>query len=384
MTTRIYLDNAATSWPKPEGVILAMADFLREQGCSPGRGGYDCALQAGREVLRTRELLADFLGSSSPENVIFTYNATYALNFALQGLLKPGDHVITSDLEHNAVWRPLKTLEKNRGISISIFPFSQVPFREQEFNQLIKPRTRLIIINHSSNITGQILPVREIGSFLQKKEDILFVVDSAQTAGCVPLDLEEMGIDIIAYTGHKGLLGPPGTGGLLMSNRAAAAVNPLIQGGTGSSSDQEFQPDFLPDKMESGTLNMPGIVGLKAGIQYIKEKGLPALEEKRQNLVGFLRQGLMAIPEIQLLGSADNNTDSVSITCREQDPAFLAHELGRRGVMARGGLHCCPQGHQALNTFPQGSLRFSPGIFNTREEIEITLEILQRILKENN
>lgn len=384
MTRKIYLDNAATSWPKPPVVIEAMSNFLKAVGCNPGRGGYECSLEAGREILKTRETVAGFFGSDSPENVVFNQNVTQALNFALYGLLKKGDHVITSDLEHNAVWRPLKTMEKKGLISLSVYPFSRTDFSEDKFLNLLTPQTRVVVVNHASNITGQIIPVTRVGAVL-KERNPFFVVDTAQTAGSIPIDAPEAGIDVTAFTGHKGLLGPPGTGGMLLSERAARNIKPIIQGGTGSISDSEFQPDFLPDKMESGTPNTPGIIGLRKGIEYIQEKGIEQVEARKKILARELIKGFARITGVKVIGVAgEENIPTVSITVEGQDPGILAHQLSEEGILVRSGLHCCPAGHRALHTFPGGTLRFSPGFFNTEEEIWSAVDILKRLVLENN
>ncbi len=384
MTRKIYLDNAATSWPKPAVVIEAMSHFLKEEGCNPGRGGYECSLEAGREILKTRETVAGFFGCYSPENVVFSQNVTQSLNFAFYGLLRKGDHVITSDLEHNAVWRPLKTMEKKGLISLSVYPFSRQDFAEDDFISLLTPQTRVVVLNHASNITGKIIPVPRVGAVL-KERNPFFVVDTAQTAGSIPVDAQEAGIDITAFTGHKGLFGPPGTGGMLLSEKAARAINPIIQGGTGSISDSEFQPDFLPDKMESGTPNTPGIIGLRKGIEYILEKGLDRVGAKKKTLAGKLIKGFGQIPGVKVIGvSGEENVLTVSITVEGQDTGILAYQLGEEGILVRSGLHCCSAGHRALQTFPGGTLRFSPGFFNTEEEIRTAIATLERLVLENN
>ncbi len=384
MEKRIYLDNAATSWPKPNGVIEAMSYFLRDQGCNPGRGGYECSLEAGREVLQARETVCEFLGGSSLENVVFSHNVTQALNFALYGLLRKGDHVITSDLEHNAVWRPLKTMEKEGLITLSVYPFAQNGFVKDEFLKLFETRTKMVIINHASNITGQILPIEQIGAITAEK-GVFFAVDTAQTAGSVPINAENTGIDITAFTGHKGLFGPPGTGGMVLSQKAAEEIRPIFQGGTGSISHLEYQPEFLPDKLESGTPNTPGLIGLRQGIEFILEKGISQVNSKKQSLVGLLARGLENLPGVKITGGYDEaSVATLSITVQGRDPAILAYQLGEEGIMVRAGLHCCPAGHRALKTYPQGALRFSPGFFNTKDEIETVIQILGRLILENN
>jgi len=377
---KVYLDNAATSWPKPKCVVEAMSNFLIRQGCNPGRAGYDCSIEAGRQILKTREKITKFFGGISPENVVFTQNITYALNFAFYGLIKKGDHIITSDLEHNAVWRPLKTMEKKGLISISVFPFSQKEFSPEEFSRLLKPETRFVVINHASNISGQVLPVKEIGAAIKDRE-IFFVVDTAQTAGSLSIDATEIGIDVMGFTGHKGLFGPPGVGGMVLSERVAEIIKPVFQGGTGSVSDSEFQPGFLPDKMESGTPNTPGIIGLREGIEFIEEEGLVSINKKTEKLKDLLQKGLEEIPGVKIVsGPGEDFVSTFSITMEGQDPGFLAYYLGEKGIMVRSGLHCCPAGHRALKTFPEGTLRFSPGYFNSQEEIQFTINTFEKIV----
>lgn len=378
---KVYLDNAATTCRKPREVIEAITSFMTEIGCSPGRGGYECSLSAGRLVLETRLALAKLFQVPSPQQIVFTHNITYALNYAIKGLLKQGDHVITTSMEHNAVVRPLKGLEKRGIIEVDFVRCDkQGRLDPADVERYVRPNTRMLVCTHASNVTGTLMPVDELGR-IARKHDLLYVIDTAQTAGVYALDFTELGCDVLAFTGHKGLMGPPGTGGFAVSQRAAREMVPLIEGGTGSISDREYQPDFLPDKFESGTMNTPGLAGLKAAVEYIQQVGLSTIREHEQQLTQRFLKGLAEMPEVTVYGPADTRLQvaTVSITVADVDMGELSFNLDDRyGIMTRSGLHCAPLAHRTIGTFPEGTLRFSFGYFNTLDEIDYALNCLKK------
>lgn len=378
----VYLDNAATSKPKPESVWQAMEDYIRNVGCSPGRGGYACSLEAGRILFDAREKIRTLFNAPSEKQVIFTPNVTYALNFAIKGLLPPGSHVITSSMEHNSVVRPLRFMEKHCGVTLSLAPCDGEGRLDPEaVRRLLKPTTRMIILTHASNVTGTIMPVAEI-SRIAREAGVLFVLDTAQSAGVLEIDFQALGLDVLAFTGHKSLYGPTGSGGFIVSERAAAQMTPLIQGGTGSKSDLEEQPDFLPDKFEAGTTNTVGIAGLSAGIDFVLATGTEKIRRHEEKLTRLFLAGLQNVPAVRVYGppTAKERVATVSLTLGDRDPAEVAYRLdSEHGIMVRSGLHCSPLAHRTIGTFPQGTLRFSFGYFNTEEEVVYSLKALQAI-----
>ncbi len=382
---KVYLDNAATSWPKPSEVSEAMANFLLEVGCNPGRGGYECAREAGHMVFDCRLQLAELFNAPSPEQIIFTANVTQALNIALKGLLRPGDHVLTSSLEHNAVIRPLRGMEKNPGIELDFLPFcASRGINPDDIRKMLKSNTRVIVLTHSSNVSGVILPLEEVGEMVKENDDLYFVIDAAQTAGNYQLDFSALNADVLAFTGHKGLLGPPGTGGMVVTPAVAREMAPLLEGGTGSISNEEYQPDFLPDKFESGTLNTPGLAGLLAGLDYLKRTSREQVKKRLAELTTEFLAGVQDIQGVKIHGpkGVANRTALISLTVDGWDLGELAEQLDREyNILTRSGLHCSPVAHRALGTFPFGTLRFSLGPFNTREEIVYTVDSLQQCLK---
>jgi cysteine desulfurase family protein len=368
----IYLDNAATSWPKAPGVVEAMSDFLTHVGANPGRAGHRLAAQAGRILYDTREALAELFHADDPLRIVFTQNVTEALNLALRGLLRPGDHVITSSMEHNAMMRPLRALER-QGVALSVVPCSRGGWLDpQAVETAIRPQTVLIALNHASNVIGTILPVAEVGR-IARAHGLLYLVDTAQTAGSLPLDMAAMQIDLLAFTGHKGLGGPPGTGGLILGERVdPLRLDPLARGGTGSNSEREEQPDFLPDRYESGTLNMAGLAGLGAAVRWTLAQGVETIRAHELALLVRLREGLAAIPGVTLFGPVEvcQQVAVVSFTLRGQDLAVLGQRLDEEHeIMCRAGLHCAPAAHRTIGTFPQGTVRFGLGWHNTEEEM---------------
>ena len=381
----IYLDNAATSWPKPPQIKEAMIQFMEEIGANPGRSGHLRSIEAARILYETREALSILFNIEDPSRVIFTPNATESINLALKGLLKPGDHVLTSSMEHNSVMRPLRDLER-KGIELSVIPCSREgTLNPQEVEKKIQSNTRMIILNHASNVIGTLLPIREVGQ-IARKYNLLFLVDSAQTAGAYPIDLEKDHVDLFAFTGHKSLYGPQGTGGLILGKRVQEKeMIPLKQGGTGSRSEFEEQPDFLPDRFESGTLNGVGIAGLLAGIQFVHEKGVEQIRQHEMSLIKRLMEGLREIPQVKLYGPEDGNSQiaTLSFSIVDRSPSDVALRLEREfGILCRSGLHCAPAAHRTIGTFPEGTIRFGLSFFNTKEEIEAVIQAVSAISKQ--
>jgi len=380
----IYLDNASTSYPKPESVYRVMDAFQRNLCANPGRGAHRMSLESAKKVANTRALLARLLNIKSPARIVFTQNCTEAINLALQGVLSKGDHVLTSNLEHNSVMRPLVYLEQ-KGVEFEAVNFSN---RETEESNLcileknIKPNTKLIALTHASNVTGHILPISKIGE-IAKKHNILFLVDAAQTAGTIEIDVQRDNIDFLAFPGHKSLLGPQGTGGLYL--RDDIEITPLRFGGTGSHSEEVFQPSSCPDRYESGTLNTPGIVGLGEGVQYILDKGLKNIRKTEIELSSYLWESLSKIKNLVLYGDEDPTTRTGIVTFGfpEVEPSEVAYVLDKLyNVAVRSGLHCAPSAHKTINTFPKGTVRASLGIFNTKSDIDVLYESLNMISKE--
>ncbi|MGM0437779.1 MAG: aminotransferase class V-fold PLP-dependent enzyme [Bacillota bacterium] len=377
---KIYLDNAATSSKKPESVKKAVLNYYENIGCSPGRGGYEDSIKAGRIILDARTKMAKFFNVANPEQIIFTHNVTYALNMGLKGILKNNDHVITTTMEHNSVLRPLHGLEENGIIEVDYIQCAEDGSLDPDkIKKHIKNNTKLIVITYASNVTGTLMPVKEI-SKIADENDLYFILDTAQAAGLYDIDFQELKTDILAFTGHKGLMGPPGTGGFAVSKKIAKKMDSLIEGGTGSISDKEYQPDFLPDKFESGTMNTPGIAGLKAGIEFIKNTGLENIRNHEFKLTKKFIEGLKENERIKIYGPGDVSKQSptISIQYDDLDMGEMSFTLDDKyGIMTRSGLHCAPFAHKTIGSFPEGTLRFSIGYFNTEEEIEYTLEKLK-------
>jgi cysteine desulfurase family protein len=381
---KVYLDNSATTFPKPDSVIDAVADFMRYVGASPGRGGYSNSLEAGRIVFQTRKLINGFFNGPGIENVIFTQNITESLNMAINGIFKDGWHIITTSMEHNSVMRPLRTLQEEGKIELTIIKCDKNGFLNVgDIEKSIKDNTKAIVMTHASNLVGTIMPAKEVGRIC-RKHGLLFILDTAQSAGVVNIDFQKFNLDILAFTGHKALLGPQGTGGFLISPRADAVMLPIIQGGTGSKSDEDIQPDMLPDKYESGTLNAAGIAGLKAGIEFIEATGIEKIREHESKLLKMLIEGLHGIENIIIYGPMDVSkmTAVVSINLKSMDASEFAYMLDRKyGIMARSGLHCAPYAHRTVGSYPIGSVRLSIGYFNTEDDIRYTLGAIREIAK---
>lgn len=378
----IYLDNAATSWPKPPEVSEEMQRVLINYAGNPGRGGHEAALQAARLIYQVRVDISEFFGVDSPTQVIFTSNATHALNQALFGFLRPGDHVITSSLEHNAVARPLWALAQ-QGVQVTeISADNERGFSLKDFEESFKENTKLVVTLHASNVTGVMLPIEQIGS-IAKAHGVPYLLDAAQTAGVFPIDLSKLPIDMMAFPGHKALLGPQGTGGLIL--KESISLRPLIYGGTGSLSELDKQPDFLPDALESGTLNGVGIAGLGAGVRYLRERGTDGIRQREQALCQRLSDGLQSINGVRLYGGikAEEKAPIVAFNIGNHDSMYVGFELSKRAeVIARAGLHCAPHVHQTLGTIVQGVVRFSPSHFTTEFDIDMALEAVETIARE--
>jgi cysteine desulfurase family protein len=378
--TVIYLDNAATSWPKPESVYQTMDEFLRKKGGNPGRGSHSMAVAAGETVAETRLLIARLINAPDIAQVIFTLNCTDSLNLGLKGLLKPGDQVITSCIGHNSLVRPLRKLER-QGVKITRLPPSLEAgvISAQDIEKAITRDTRLVAVTHASNVTGTIQPIEEYG-VVARKHNLIFMVDAAQTAGRYPIDVQAGNIDLLAFSGHKGLLGPPGIGVLYVGSRVD--LNSLREGGTGSYSEQEEQPLALPYRYESGTINSVGISGLGAGLNYIFSEGLEKICAHERYLIDRLTEGLANIPGLILYRSDDEfkQVPIISLNIAGYEPGEVGAILDQAfDVKVRTGLHCAPAAHKTLGTFPLGTIRLSPGYFNTVEEINFTVAAIKKI-----
>ncbi|MEG1802579.1 MAG: aminotransferase class V-fold PLP-dependent enzyme [Lachnospiraceae bacterium] len=378
---KIYLDNASTSFPKPPQVPEAMISYMNSFGCNINRGGYEKAYETESAVFRTREKLCRLFDFDNSKNVIFSANITYALNMILKGYLKPGDHCLVSAMEHNALMRPLTQLEKI-GISYDLIPCEQDgSLSLSKLEPLIKKNTRAVIMTGASNVCGTMMPLTEVGKICQEK-GLAFIVDSAQIAGVHPISMKKMGIDVLCFTGHKGLLGPQGIGGFLITDEMAAQTDALISGGTGSFSDSLKTPDILPDKYEAGTMNLPGIIGLGAGLDFLEETGLAAINSHEMELTELFLAGIHKIAGYRILGidGIKNRTAVVSLQSDFMDEATLAFLLDSKyGIMTRVGLHCAPNAHKTLGSYPRGSIRFSFGYFTTKDEIKTALQNLEEI-----
>jgi cysteine desulfurase / selenocysteine lyase len=375
----IYLDNAATSHPKPEAVYRAVADTLRLVGGSPGRGGHRLAVDASRLLFETRETLAHFFGIADSARIVFTANATQALNMALFGLLVPGDRVVTSSMEHNSVLRPLHALQTQGVEVVKVAADRQGVVDPAAIRAACTEKTRLLVLSHCSNVCGSVQAVEELGPWC-RRQGILFLVDGAQSAGLLPLQAEAMDIDLLAVPGHKGLLGPQGTGFLYV--REGLQLKPLFYGGTGGHSQSLGQSEEMPERLECGTHNLPGLAGLKAGVEFLRQTGLAAVRAHERALLERLMEGLRAIPGVQLYGPEDHRSrgGALSFNLHGRDPAEIGFLLDSEfAICCRIGLHCAPDAHRSLGTFPGGTVRVSPGYFNTAEEIDTLLAALRHL-----
>ncbi len=379
----IYLDNAATSWPKPPEVLKSMVDVLERAGGNPGRSAHRLSIEAARVMYDAREDIARFFNSGDPTRIIFTSNATHAINIVLKGLLKPGDRVVTSSMEHNAVMRPLRRLEK-QGVILRVAHCA--PDGGLDLTNIagaIDSSTRLVVLIHASNVVGTMLPIAEVAS-LAHRAGALLLVDAAQTAGVIPIDMNMSGIDFLAFTGHKGLQGPPGIGGLVIGDHVdTSQIEPLMRGGTGSQSELEEQPEYLPDKFESGTPNIVGIAGLRAGIHWLMDRGIEAIREHEKELTRALINGLSGISNIKLYGTHDleKRTPIVSFTASGRQVSEIGLMLDEGyGILARVGLHCAPAAHKTIGTFPEGTVRLALGVFSTMDDVNRAISVIEKVV----
>ncbi len=384
----IYLDNAATSWPKPPEVLKAMTEALERAGGNPGRSGHRLSIAAARVVYDTREAVARFFGIDDPLRVIFTSNATHALNLALNGILKPGDRVVTTSMEHNSVMRPLRRLEK-KGVRVDVAPCAPdgslaAGTLARALTSALASPTRLVVMTHASNVVGTVLPVTEAAA-IAHRSGALLLVDAAQTAGALPIDMRAMGIDLLAFTGHKEIQGPTGIGGLVLGEGVDAnRIEPLTYGGTGSRSESEEPPEDLPDRFESGTANFVGIAGLGAGLRWVMKRGIDDLRAQQKQLSRVLMEDLSVLPSIRVYGTLDSERSVaiVSLTAAGKRVSEIGLRLDDEfDVLTRVGLHCAPAAHRTIGTFPDGTVRLAPGVFTTMDDIKEAVRAIARVLR---
>ena len=418
---KIYLDNAATSFPKPEEVPRAVYDYMTKLGTNVNRGGYATAYDTESVVLECRELIGALFHAPDYKNVVFTRNITESLNVVLKGLLHRGDHVIVSSMEHNAVMRPIRQLEK-KGVSFTrVQCESDGSLKPEKLLSCLRPETKAVVMTHASNVFGTMLPIQEVGAFC-KENGLIFILDSAQTAGVFPIDMEKMHIDILCFTGHKGLLGPQGIGGFILRDELVMKIEPLISGGTGSLSNVETVPEFMPDRFEAGTPNLPGIFGLHAALNWLRKQGeadllkgeslkensavqevfgktlfsveqcfSAALEKIRKHELHLTAEFLKMLDplekegKLKIIGKKDTEmrTGVVSIQTLTRELSDTAFQLDTRyGIMTRVGLHCAPSAHTTMGTYPTGTIRFSFGFANTDKEVKLAIDALKELLEE--
>lgn len=378
----IYMDNAATTLHKPSQVIDAVVHAMTTMG-NAARGAHSGTLEASRTVYGTREKLARLFHCSRPDHVIFTANSTEALNIAICGVLRPGDHAITTDCEHNSVLRPLYRLEKERGLDLSVVPADGRGCVDYEdFEKLMRPNTRVVVCTHASNLTGNVMDIARVGE-IARRHGALFIVDASQTAGALPIDMEEMHIDILCFTGHKGLMGPQGTGGLCI--REGVEIAPWRVGGTGVHSYDREQPREYPTRLEAGTLNGHGLAGLSAALDFLEEVGVAAVEEREHAMMERFYRGVSAIEGVTVYGDFTQPRRSaiVTLNIRDLDSSAVSDELSEvYGIATRPGAHCAPRMHQALGTTEQGAVRFSFSWFTTEEEVDAAIQAVREIAEE--
>lgn len=380
---KVYLDNAATSFPKPITVYNSIMNYMTNIGSNPGRGASSSSIKGNKVIFDARNTLAEFFHFDKVENVIFTPNITYSLNMLIKGSVKNGWHVITSSMDHNSTLRVLQNLSQAGIIELDILKGNDLgEVSVDEFKSKIKSNTKLVILSHGSNVTGTIQPLEEIGNIC-KGNDIYFIIDSAQTAGVLDLDFYSLGCSALAFTGHKSLLGPQGIGGFLIDDKFNNICSSLIEGGTGSVSSDIIQPSFLPDKFESGTMNAPAIAGILEGIKFINSEGLNTIKEHEDFLTKKFIDGLCNIPSIKIYGHKDtyNRTSTISINSTKIDNSELGFYLDSDfGISTRTGLHCAPLAHQSIGTYPNGTIRFSFGYFNDEKDVNYALSSLNKII----
>ena len=379
---KVYLDNGSTSFPKAPGVGEAMCDFITNVGCNVSRGGYETAYNLEETIFETRTMLCEMFNFFSEKYVVFTPTVTYSLNFVIRGLLKAGDHVIMSSMEHNAVARPVIAME-GEDVEVTVVPCSQDGILDIEaFKAAFKENTKLVVMSHASNVCGSVLDAETVGSICKEK-GVFFALDAAQSAGVIDVDFEKFNLSALCVTGHKGLLGPQGIGALLLTKELAAELDPIIFGGTGSASHLLTMPEFMPDKFEGGTLNLPGIIGLNASLKYVKSKGGEIFEKEKELAQKFI-DGVDQMEGVRIVGTRDwaKRVGTVSLDFAHVDNAQVAFRLDSEyGIMTRCGLHCAPLAHKTLNTYPQGTVRFAFGHKNTEEEVNYAISAIKEILE---
>ena len=378
----IYFDNAATTFPKPEIVYEKTMEAMREYGANPGRGGHKMALKANRGIFETRNTIAKLFNIGNPMRVIFTASCTESLNLAIKGVLEEGDHVITTSIEHNSVLRPITHLEKSGVENTIVDANSKGEVDPADIEAAIKGNTKLIVTTHISNLIGSIVPIEEIGE-IAKKHNILYLVDAAQSAGVYHIDVEKVGIDMLAFPGHKGLLGPQGTGGLYI--KEGLELSEILQGGTGSASESLVQPEILPDRYEAGTHNGAGIIGLRTGVEYILDRGTEDIRAYEEKLTNHFLDGIKDIEELEIYGPLDTRKQAavVALNFKGIDSSEIAFILDEKyDIAVRSGLHCAPLAHKTIGSLDQGAVRFSFGIFNTIEEVDKGIKALREISEE--
>lgn len=380
----IYLDSAATTRQKPPQVLKAVAEYATRVGVSHGRGAYRPGIEANELIYGTRAALARLFHIQRSDRVLYMKNVTEAINTVLKGFLKSGDHVVLSSLEHNALIRPLNKLKADRNVEYTLVAANNLGrLNPYDFEKSLKPNTKLVCLVHASNVTGTLSPVAEVGAMTSKK-GIALLVDAAQTGGTVPIDMQALGIDFLAFTGHKGLMGPPGTGGLAVSPKWD--LDSFIEGGTGSNSDKEEQPRQWPDKFESGTQNYWGLAGLRASTDFLLKTGVLAVRKKEEGLTAQFLREVEKIKGVKLYGlpsgSEKDRVAVVSLNIEGRDPSEVGYELDEKyGIMTRVGLHCAPLAHRTIGTYPTGTVRFSFGYYNTPREVETAVKALREIAK---
>ena len=390
---KVYADNSATSFPKAPGVSDAVKDFLDNNGCNVNRGGYSDAYETALEILETRQMLAGLFHAAGPQEVIFTPSVTYSLNMLLRGFLRKGDHVITTSMEHNAVMRPLHALVQE-GVAYDAVPCAKDgSLNADDILPFIGQNTKAVVMLHASNVCGTVLPVSDVAEICRKNK-LRLIVDAAQTAGLLEINVQ--GIDALAFTGHKGLLAPQGLGGFVVKEEFAAEVKPIIMGGTGSFSHEIVQPELLPDKFESGTMNIPAIIGLKKALEYLKTTGIKNIREKEMLLSNAFISEMLGVDGVRIVSrpagsdgygrlddrSENNMISVVSLDFPGRDNASVAAALDSDyGIMTRCGLHCAPGAHKTLGTYPYGTVRFSFGHQNTIDEVDYIVRSIREIIK---
>ena len=378
----IYLDNAATTFPKPESVYAKMDDCMRNYCANPGRSGHKMAMESARVVEETRDIIAKLFNIKNPMDVVYTFNATDSLNLAIKGFLKPGDHVITTTMEHNSVLRPIMELE-NIGVEHTFVQADEEGrIDPKDVETAIKDNTKLIAIIHASNVTGTLIDIETIGK-IAKNHGITYLVDASQSAGIYDIDVDKLNIDMLAMPGHKGLLGPQGTGVLYVNNKIR--LHSQREGGTGSKSEEIIQPDLYPDKYESGTHNTPGIVGLGAGVEFLLETGLDNIRKHEEELSQYMIDEILKIDGVKLYGpkSVKERAAVIAVNIKDLDSGEVTFRLDREfGIATRSGIHCAPLAHKSIGTLEQGAVRFSLGYFTTKEEVEEAIKAIKVIASE--